>query len=103
MNLRKWTNQHTFGLIVGIFSTLIFIPIVIFIYSFFEEQNFYVLWDRFKFLRDHTSKFISLACISNLIWFHLSIRKQKYNFAMGVILATFIYFCIIIYLKYFSY
>lgn len=99
MNLRHWSKYHTYGLIIGILSPLIFIPIVMGIYSVIDGTPFDSLWTKFKFLFDTRSKFISLACISNLIWFHLSTRKQNFEQAMGIILATFLYLFLILYYK----
>ena len=100
MNLRNWSREHTLGLIIGIITAIVFIPIAMFIYGFLENTSFERLWFRFKMLHDEQSKFISLACIANLIWFHFSIKKDNYDRAMGFIVATFLFFFIILYLKF---
>lgn len=100
MNLRRWTKEHTIGVVLGIITPIIFIPIVIWIYTLLEHLTFSKLWDLFKILNDIKGKFISLACIANLGWFHLSLKKNNYNRAMGLILATMLYLIIILYYKF---
>ncbi len=99
MNLRNWSKQHTWGLLLGVITTLISIPIVLFIYS--KIYNDESIWFRFSINKVVQSKMFSLASITNLIWFHLSMRWEKYPLGMGVILATFINLLIILYLKFF--
>lgn len=93
MNLRNWSKYHTFGLLTGIASPFVFIPIIIFLSAALGSP---MLW----FLYVVKAKIISLACIPNLAWFHLSIRRKNYDFGMGIILATFIYLLVIIYYKF---
>lgn len=92
MNLRNWSKEHTLGLLLGIVTTIVFIPILLLLFSAFDNRQ---LW----FLNDTKAKIISLASIANLGWFHLFIKKQKYNYAMGLIIATIISFSIMLYYK----
>lgn len=100
MNLRNWNQQHTFGLLLGIATTLVAIPITLLIYSWFNDYSFDQVWYKFTVLRNERSKFLGLASIANLFWFHTFIRKENWNRAMGIILATFISLALIIYFKY---
>lgn len=100
MNLRRWTKNHTIGLILGLITPIFFIPVTIWIYSFTENISFSKLFELFRILNDMKGKFISLACIANLGWFHLNIKKQNYNRAMGIILATMLYLLVILYYKF---
>ncbi len=100
MNLRRWTKDHTIGLILGLITPIFFIPVTIWIYSFIEHISFSKLFDLFRILNDMKGKFISLACIANLGWFHLNIKKQNYNRGMGIILSTMLYLLVILYYKF---
>jgi hypothetical protein len=100
MNLRNWTKQHTLGVLLGILTTLIALPLVMFIYS--KVYNDPYVWYRFfeVKLKSFQSQMLSLASIPNLIWFHLSMRKEKFGLGMGVILATVISLIVILFLKF---
>lgn len=102
MNLRNWSKQHTKGLIIGILSPLIFIPIVILLLSWMQNFDFSRLW--FKFSHEHMvrSKMLSLAIISNLIWFYMSLNREKYGFAMGVIIGSICFLPYILYVNFFA-
>jgi hypothetical protein len=52
MNFRNWGRKHTIGLVIGILSPLIFIPVVILMLSWFENYLFEQLW--YKFVNDST-------------------------------------------------
>lgn len=101
MNLRNWSKQHTIGLLVGILTTLISLPIVMFIYS--KVYNDPYVWYRFFEikLKVFQSQMLSLASIPNLIGFHLSMKKEKFPLGMGIIMATVINLLIILFLKFF--
>lgn len=93
MNLRNWSKKHTLGLLLGIATTLVGIPILMLIFDAFKNPQYW-------FLHEAKSRLISLASLFNLGWFHWFIKKKKTDLAMGIILATFINFFIIIYLKF---
>ncbi|MDD2981817.1 MAG: hypothetical protein PHQ74_00360 [Crocinitomicaceae bacterium] len=100
MNLRNWSKQHTLGLLIGIVTTLISLPIVMFIYSKVYKDPY--VWFRFfeVKLKAFQSQMLSLACITNLIWFHLSMRREKFALGMGIIMATVISLFVILFLKF---
>lgn len=100
MNLRTWSKQHTYGLLLGILTTLVAIPLVMFILSLVDHQQMQALWFRFRIAASEKSRIISLASIANLIWFHTFLRKEKYPLAMGVIIATVINLLLILYFKF---
>lgn len=102
MNLRNWGFAHTKGLIVGLLSPMVFIPIVIFLLAWSQDFLFEQLW--YKFMHDQTvrSKVVSIAIIANLAWFYLSLNKEKYGFAMGVIMGTICYLPYILYVNFIS-
>ncbi len=99
MNLRNWSRQHTFGLLIGAASPLVFAPLILFIYAKIQHFLFAQVW--YKFISDPnaTGKFISLAIIINLLWFYLFLNREKYNFAMGIILGSVLYLPYIVYVN----
>lgn len=102
MNLRNWSIAHTKGLILGLLSPIVFIPIVILLLAWVQNFHFSQLWH--KFLTDQmiTSKIVSIAIISNLLWFYLSINKDKYGFSMGVIIGTICFLPYVLYVNFIS-
>lgn len=100
MNLRNWSKGHTLGLLLGIATTIVCIPLVMFILSMVNNEAFSRLWFKFHVLHDWTSKIISLASIGGLIWFHFFLKREKWPYAMGIILATVINLFIILYFKF---
>lgn len=104
MNLRYWNRQHTFGLLVGIFSVLLFTPVVMYIFTWIDHSNiveFKYYWNKFLYNKQYHGKMISLAVVPNLIWFYWSMNKRKYNFTTGVILGSALYVPYIIYNNFF--
>ena len=99
MNLRNWTWDHTKGLIIGVLSPLLFVPLVIVLLAWSRNYSFEEIWNMFIISRQTMSKVISLAIISNLIWFYIFINRDRYGLAMGIILGTLVYFPYIIYVN----
>jgi hypothetical protein len=100
MNLKNWTKNHTYGLIIGIISPLIFIPLVILMLSWIENFQFSQLMSKFMDASIVRSKIISIAIISNLIWFYLSLNREKWGLAMGIIVATMLFLPYILYVNF---
>lgn len=100
MNLRNWTKYHTYGLLLGIATTVVAIPLAIFLYGLIYNYSFDQLWYKFTLIRSEKSKMIAFASIANLIWFHTYIKRENWGMAMGVILATVINLFFILYFKY---
>jgi hypothetical protein len=100
MSLRDWSREHTLGLLLGILTILLCIPLAIFIYSVKEDISFSILWDRFTFIHEYSSKFISLASIPNLLWFHFFLKKEEYGYGKGIVVATILSLLTIVYFKF---
>lgn len=100
MNLRNWSKGHTYGILIGIASTIISCFIVVGILAWKDGMPYSTMWQRFTFLNVVTAKVISLASIGNLIWFHFFLKKERWPLAMGVILATILNLIIILYYKF---
>ena len=73
---------------IGVLSPFIMIPIVLFILSLAYSYDFKFFWNQFTDNTLYTSKYLSLACIPNLIWFYLFLNREDYSIARGIILAT---------------
>ena len=100
MNLRNWSKGHTYGLLLGILTTIVCVFIVLGFFTWQDGVPFHIQFDRFTFLNVQTAKVISLASIGNLVWFHTFLKKEKWTLAMGVILATVINLIVILYFKF---
>jgi hypothetical protein len=101
MNLRNWTKFHTIGMIIGFIGPIIYIPLTMLIISQVQNFQFNRLWDMFFISKSTQGKFISLSIIPNLLWFYIALNKEKYNFAMGVILGSALYIPYIVYVNFF--
>jgi hypothetical protein len=100
MNLRNWSNSHTLGLVVGILSPLFFVPLVLFILAWLQDFQFMQLWYKFSHDQMTRSKILSIAIIGNLIWFYFSLNRERFGFAMGVIVATMFYLPYVLYVNF---
>ena len=101
MNLKSWSKQHTLGLMIGFIGPFFYIPLVMLIIA--KTQHFYFeqIWHNFSFNQAVRGKFISLAIIPNLAWFYLFLNKEKYPYAMGIILGSALYLPYILYITFF--
>lgn len=100
MNLKNWNREHTIGLLLGLATIIVAIPVVILILSAVEDRSFSYKWGNFRLSPGEKSRVISLAAIVNLLWFHLSMKNKKWNKGMGVILATMLVLIVSLYLKF---
>lgn len=101
MKIRKWTRDHSKGLLIGIITPLVFIPVVIFVITWLQNYYFEQLWHKFTLNNQYHIKIITISIISNLIWFYFFLNKERFNIAMGVILATIAFAPYILYIKFF--
>ena len=99
MNLRNWSWEHTKGLMIGFFSPIILVPLVIVIMAEFQNYPFEYLWKQFLNMDMVRSKFLSLAIIANLFWFYLSLNRERYELGMGIILGTILYLPYVLYVN----
>ena len=100
MNLRYWSKQHSIGLLIGILTTAVAIPLTIVIYALLNKYEVDNYFYRFSVNRIEKSKIISLASIANLICFHIFLRQERWQLAMGIILSTVLNLFAIIYFKF---
>jgi tryptophan-rich sensory protein len=101
MNLKNWSRNHTYGLIVGIILPMLMVPVVMLILSWVQNYSMDRLWYEFKRSDNTMSKMVTLAVLANLGIFYILLNKEKYNFAMGIILGSVLYLPLIVYLIFF--
>lgn len=101
MNLRNWSMDHTKGLLLGIITPLLVIPLVIFIIALSQDYYFEYLWNKFTLSGPYRIKIMTISIIANLVWFYLFLNKERYNIAMGVILGSICFAPYIVYIKFF--
>ena len=101
MNLKNWKRDHTYGMLLGMVTPLIVVPLVLVLFSFLENHYFEMTWHRFKLNTPFQIKMITLSIIANLIWFYIFLNRERYQFAMGIILGSLAYGPYIVYIKFF--
>lgn len=94
-------KEHFIGFGIGIASPLLFLPIVLFILSLIKDNSFVYTWDQFISFPEFTSKYISLALISNLLWFYIFLNREKYELVRGIIFAMLCFIPFMIYVNLF--
>lgn len=102
MMFKNWSMKRTFGLLIGLLSPIVFIPIILGLQAWLQNFMFAQLWYKFTHSDAVQAKFLSISIISNLIWFYLFLNKEKWELAMGVIVGTIAYLPYIVYLLYFA-
>jgi hypothetical protein len=95
----SWNTKRTVGLIIGIVSPFVFVPLIILLISWSQNFYFSVLWHKFTGNMIAQSRFISLAIIPNLLWFYLFLNKERYDIARGIIIGSAIFIPFIIYVN----
>lgn len=93
----KIKKTHVIGWVIGLFSPIVFLPIVLLILSFIKHVSFVYMWEQFTTFSEYTSKYFSLALISNLLWFYVFLNRENYEIVRGIIFAM---ICFIPYMLY---
>lgn len=101
MNLRNWSMDHTKGLLLGLLTPIILAPLVLWVISMTQSYYFEQLWNKFSINKPYQIKIITISIIANLGWFYLFLNKERFNFAMGIILGSLVFAPYIIYIKFF--
>lgn len=87
----NFNSQFFIGLLIGVCSPLLFLPIILFVMSIYDGYSFLNLWNKFMANNMDSSKFLSLALIGNLFWFYLFLNKEKYYHTRGIIMGMLCY------------
>ena len=98
INIKK---SHFIGWGIGLISPLVFLPIVLFIVALVYRFSFMYIWGQFINIPEYTSKYTSLALISNLIWFYMFLNREYYDVARGIIFAMLCFIPYMIYVNLF--
>ena len=97
----KLNKNHFVGFGIGILSPLLFIPIVLFILASVTSVSYGNIWEQFITFPEYTSKYTSLALISNLLWFYLFLNREYYDVARGIIFSMLCFIPYMIYVNLF--
>ena len=97
----KLKKNHFVGFGIGILSPMLFIPIVLFILASVTSVSYGNIWEQFITYPEYTSKYTSLALISNLLWFYLFLNREYYDVARGIIFAMLCFIPYMIYVNLF--
>ncbi len=86
-----FTKQTLIGVLIGFFSPVVFLPLVWFILGQAQNSSLEYMKLQFEMSDIIKSKHLSLALISNLIWFYYFLNKEKYLITRGLILGMLVY------------
>ena len=90
--MRSFFSKETLlGLAIGLISPLVFLPVVWFILGQAQNVSIQYAWLQFEANDMIKSKHLSIALISNLIWFYYFLNKEKYMITRGLILGMLAY------------
>lgn len=95
-------SQFFIGLLIGIASPLVVLPIMLYFMSVYDGYSFSALWNQFMANNMNSSKYLSLALIGNLFWFYLFLNKEKYYHTRGIIMGMLLYAPYMVYIYYFQ-
>jgi hypothetical protein len=95
----NWNSRVTVGMIIGLLSPLLCVPLTILIISWAQNYSFSLFWDRFFMDMAVMSKFLSLSIIPNLVWFYVFLNKERYDLARGIIIGSALFLPFIIYVN----
>ena len=98
----NFNRQLLIGLVIGLLSPMVILPILLYFMSVYDGYEFSVLWNQFMDNSMNSSKYLSLALIGNLFWFYLFLNKEKYHHTRGIILGLICYAPYMIYIYYFQ-
>jgi hypothetical protein len=101
MKLRNWSLKHTQGMLLGLVTPLVIFPLVLLFMSWVQDYYFEQVWNKFMYNSHYRIKIITISIIANLGWFYLFLNREKFNFAMGIILGSMLYAPYVIYVKFF--
>ena len=101
--MKSFLSKETlYGLLIGGVSPWICLPIIWFLLGLYHGTSLkyeYVQFDLFDYIK---SRHLSLALISNLLWFYFFLNRESYLIVRGIILAMLLYAPYMIYVYFFS-
>jgi len=78
------------GMAIGFLTIMVSVPIVLFVLSLAYSYEFSYFWKQFITHATFASKYLSLSCIPNLIWFYFFLNRERWSVARGIILSVLI-------------
>lgn len=102
MNLRNWSREHSIGVLFGVLTPFVVLPLVIYLWAVYQGYTFNYMWREFLHFYEPRIKCLTLSIIPNLIWFYRFLNKENWNRAMGVIIGSIAFAPYIIYIKFFA-
>jgi len=101
MNIKKWSIDHTKGVLIALITPFIFLPIILYLFSYLQGYYFEQFWYKFINISSFQIKMLTLSIIPNLGWFYLFLNKEIYNISMGIIIGSLMFAPYIIFIKFF--
>lgn len=101
MKLRNWSFEHTKGMLLGLITPIVVVPLVLLFLSWVQNYYFDQVWSKFMYNSHYRIMIITISIIANLGWFYLILNRERFNFAMGIILGSMLYAPYVIYVKLF--
>jgi hypothetical protein len=95
----NWNRENSLGLLIGVTSPVVFLPVVLLIMAILSGVSFGYFWSQFQYYTEFQSKYLSLAMISNLIWFYIFLNREKYEYTKGIIIGLLLYAPYMIYIN----
>lgn len=95
----KWNIRVTVGMIIGLLSPVILIPLTVLVIAWAQNFYFSVLWSKFFSDLAVMSKLLSLSIIPNLIWFYTFLNRERYDLARGIIIGSALHLPFILYVN----
>ena len=95
-------KETLLGLAIGLIAPWVCLPIVWFLLSLGHNTSIEYEFLQFKLFDYTRSRHLSLALISNMLWFYLFLNREKYLVSRGMILAMLLYAPYMIYVYFFT-
>lgn len=99
MNLKINLDSLPLGILLGILA-----PAIAFFSYYFINYRYMSSGEFINFLAlaKTSSALVSLCVLANLLLFYIFIQAEKYLSAKGILLSTFLYGGLVVYLKFFT-
>ena len=102
--MRSFFSKYTLlGMSIGLISPIMFLPLVWFVLGQAQHSSVQYMWMQFDMNSMIKSKHLSLAMISNLVWFYYFLNKEKYLITRGIILGMLAYAPYMLYIFFSNY
>jgi hypothetical protein len=97
--MRKISKEHVLGFLIGVFTPIIFLPVIVFVLAQSRHSEFSYLWSQVNDSVEYLSRYLSLGLIPNVFWFYLFLNREKYAYTRGIIFGMLIYAPFMVYVN----